>query len=149
VALGVQLVARGCGSDVAVPRQSWSRVASKHGTGWDQAQLPIRSTPLALALVSWSGRALQSTVAGWMLFCRLCSMGLTCAAVNGLWLFKNRLPPSLLQLKMNTDESPNTATSLNIRSIPTIMIYKGGQKMDAVVGAVPKANLMATIDKYL
>ncbi|GAB4815171.1 hypothetical protein N2152v2_002217 [Parachlorella kessleri] len=52
-------------------------------------------------------------------------------------------------LKMNTDESPKTATELGIRSIPTIMIYKNGQKMDAVIGAVPKKSLLQTIEKFL
>ena len=50
---------------------------------------------------------------------------------------------------MNTDESPKTATELGIRSIPTIMIYKNGQKMDAVIGAVPKKSLLQTIEKFL
>lgn len=40
-----------------------------------------------------------------------------------------------LQLKLNTDESPNVATEYGIRSIPTVMIFKNGQKMDAVIGA--------------
>lgn len=57
-----------------------------------------------------------------------------------------RLPPRLLQLKINTDESPAVATEYGIRSIPTVMIFKDGQKMDAVIGAVPKATLVQTIE---
>ena len=53
------------------------------------------------------------------------------------------------QLKLNTDESPNIATEYGIRSIPTVMIFKGGQKMDTVIGAVPKSTLTSTIEKYL
>ena len=51
--------------------------------------------------------------------------------------------------KLNTDESPQVATEYGIRSIPTVMIFKNGKKMDTVIGAVPKATLMSTIDKYL
>lgn len=58
-------------------------------------------------------------------------------------------PPLLLQLKINTDESPAVATEYGIRSIPTVMIFKDGQKMDAVIGAVPKNTLVQTIEKYL
>lgn len=52
-------------------------------------------------------------------------------------------------LKLNTDESPNTATEYGIRSIPTVMIFKGGEKKDTIIGAVPKATLATTIEKFL
>lgn len=52
-------------------------------------------------------------------------------------------------LKLNTDESPYTATEYGIRSIPTVMIFKGGEKKDTVIGAVPMSTLTATIEKYL
>ena len=39
--------------------------------------------------------------------------------------------------KLNTDENPNVS-QYGIRSIPTLMIFKGGQKVDTVVGAVQK-----------
>lgn len=51
--------------------------------------------------------------------------------------------------KLNTDENPNVASQYGIRSIPTLMLFKGGQKVDTVVGAVPKNTLSATIAKYL
>ena len=53
------------------------------------------------------------------------------------------------QVKLNTDESPSVATEYGIRSIPTVMIFKGGQKLDTVIGAVPKSTLTGTIEKYL
>jgi len=52
-------------------------------------------------------------------------------------------------VKLNTDENPNTASQYGIRSIPTLMIFKGGQRVDMVVGAVPKTTLASTIEKYL
>ena len=51
--------------------------------------------------------------------------------------------------KLNTDENPNVASQYGIRSIPTLMIFKGGQKVDTVVGAVPKATLSSTLSKHL
>ena len=51
--------------------------------------------------------------------------------------------------KLNTDENPNVASQYGIRSIPTLMIFKAGQKVDNVVGAVPKTTLSSTISKYL
>lgn len=52
-------------------------------------------------------------------------------------------------VKLNTDENPNVASQYGIRSIPTLMIFKGGQRVDMVVGAVPKTTLANTIEKYL
>ena len=51
--------------------------------------------------------------------------------------------------KLNTDENPNVASQYGIRSIPTLMVFKAGEKVDTVVGAVPKSTLSATISKYI
>lgn len=52
-------------------------------------------------------------------------------------------------VKVNTDENPSIASQYGIRSIPTLMIFKGGQRVDMVVGAVPKTTLASTLEKYL
>lgn len=54
----------------------------------------------------------------------------------------------MLQYKLNTDESPGVATEYGIRSIPTVMVFKNGQKMDTVIGAVPYSTLAQTLEKY-
>jgi thioredoxin 1 len=51
--------------------------------------------------------------------------------------------------KLNTDENPSVASQYGIRSIPTLMIFKGGEKVDTVVGAVPKNTLSGAIAKHL
>lgn len=55
----------------------------------------------------------------------------------------------LKAVKLNTDQSPKVALEYGIRSIPTVMIFKDGQKMDTVIGAVPKSTLTQTIEKYM
>ncbi|MEO0489488.1 MAG: thioredoxin [Cyanobacteria bacterium P01_A01_bin.123] len=52
-------------------------------------------------------------------------------------------------VKVNTDDNPSVASQYGIRSIPTLMIFKGGQRVDMVVGAVPKTTLANTLEKYL
>jgi thioredoxin 1 len=52
-------------------------------------------------------------------------------------------------VKVNTDENPNVASRYGIRSIPTLMIFKEGQRVDMVVGAVPKTTLASTLEKYI
>jgi thioredoxin 1 len=51
--------------------------------------------------------------------------------------------------KLNTDENPDIASRYKIMGIPTIMFFKGGQKVDQIVGAVPKPQLKAKIDSLL
>jgi thioredoxin 1 len=51
--------------------------------------------------------------------------------------------------KLDVDSNPDVSTRYGIRSIPTILFVKGGQVVDKVVGAVPKAQLQSTIEKHL
>lgn len=51
--------------------------------------------------------------------------------------------------KLNTDENPDIASKYKIMGIPTIMFFKAGQKVDQVVGAVPKPQLKAKLDSLL
>ncbi|MGQ9570581.1 MAG: thioredoxin [Thermodesulfovibrionales bacterium] len=52
-------------------------------------------------------------------------------------------------LKLNTDENPDIASRYNIMGIPTLMFFKNGNKIDAIVGAIPKQQLKAKIDYLL
>lgn len=51
--------------------------------------------------------------------------------------------------KLNTDEAPSIATQYNIRSIPTVLFFKNGERKESIIGAVPKSTLTDTIEKYL
>lgn len=52
-------------------------------------------------------------------------------------------------VKLNTDENQNVAIKYGIRSIPTLGIFKGGQVVDSVIGAVPKQFLEEKIKPHL
>ncbi|MBS1612968.1 MAG: thioredoxin [Bacteroidetes bacterium] len=51
--------------------------------------------------------------------------------------------------KVDVDNNPETAMKYGIRNIPTILFIKNGQVVDKQVGAVPKANLVAMLQKHL
>jgi len=48
--------------------------------------------------------------------------------------------------KLNIDENPELAAKFGVRSIPTLMMFKGGQVADMKVGAAPKTALSAWIN---
>lgn len=52
-------------------------------------------------------------------------------------------------VKLNTDQNPTVASHYGIRSIPTLIVFKGGRQVDTVVGAVPKTTLIKTLTQYL
>lgn len=51
--------------------------------------------------------------------------------------------------KLNTDENADIASKYKIMGIPTIMFFKDGEKVDQIVGAVPKQQIKAKIDSLL
>ena len=51
--------------------------------------------------------------------------------------------------KLNVDEAPKTASQYGVMSIPTLSIFKGGERVDNVVGALPKEALEEKIKPYI
>jgi thioredoxin 1 len=52
-------------------------------------------------------------------------------------------------VKVNTDDSVEVATQYSIRSIPTVMLFKNGQRVESIVGALPKRHFVDMIQKHL
>ena len=51
--------------------------------------------------------------------------------------------------QMNVDDNPSTPGKYGIRGIPTLIVFKGGEVVDQIVGAVPKGSIEALIKKAL
>lgn len=47
--------------------------------------------------------------------------------------------------KVNVDEQPELAQQFGIMSIPTMMVFQGGEKVNQLVGAVPKEEILALL----
>lgn len=52
-------------------------------------------------------------------------------------------------LKMNVDDNPQTPSRYGVRGIPNLILFKGGQVADQIVGAVPKGHLVKAIDRTI
>ena len=52
-------------------------------------------------------------------------------------------------IKMNVDDNPTTPGKYSIRAIPTLILFKGGEIVDQVTGAVGKTQLVAMLNKVL
>jgi len=52
-------------------------------------------------------------------------------------------------MKLNVDDSQKTAQNYNVRSIPTIILFKDGKILDTIIGLVPKQRLEDFIKKGL
>jgi thioredoxin 1 len=51
--------------------------------------------------------------------------------------------------KLNTDDSPGVASRYGIMSIPTILLFKNGEIVDRIVGAVPKKDFEKMLSMHI
>src|SRR4051794_11146382 len=57
--------------------------------------------------------------------------------------------PELRVVKLNVDENQQTAANFEVLSIPTLILFKGGQPVKKVIGAYPKRKLEAELEPAL
>ena len=51
--------------------------------------------------------------------------------------------------KLNIDENPNVPASLGVMSIPTMIVFQGGQEKKRIVGARPKASMLHELEAFI
>ena len=61
----------------------------------------------------------------------------------------NELKGKLKVVKIDVDESQDVAMRYRIQSIPTLLVFKGGEEVDRVIGAVPKPMIMGRVQKHI
>jgi len=79
----------------------------------------------------------------WATWCVPCKMiGKVLEKVEGKYEGKVKF------VKLNADEEQEIATKYQIRALPTIMVFKNGEIVEKVVGAISKGKLLKLVDKY-
>ena len=103
---------------------------------------------VSLTSASWDSEVLQSkgvvVVDFWAAWCGPCRM--VAPTIEEL---AKEYAGKIKVGKLNTDENSDIASKYKIMSIPTIMFFKDGQKVDQIVGAVPKQQIKSKIDSLL
>ena len=52
-------------------------------------------------------------------------------------------------VKLNVDDNPRTAQRFQVMSIPTLLLFKGGEAQSRIVGARPKSQILAEVEPFL
>ena len=80
----------------------------------------------------------------WAEWCRPCHMLAPTVAE-----IANDFTGKLKVVKLNVDENVNSPGRYNVRGIPTLLIFKGGEVADQLVGAVSKEHIQKILERHL
>jgi thioredoxin 2 len=113
-----------------------------------KAALSIPSGPLTLTDATFAGEversALPVLVDMWAPWCGPCRY-LT-PVIEEL---AAELAGRVRVAKMNVDENPATSARFDIRSIPALLVFKGGREVERLVGAQPKAEILRRLERLI
>jgi thioredoxin 1 len=96
---------------------------------------------------SWStvtGSPIPVLVDFWAEWCAPCR-----AIAPALEEIAKELDGKLKIVKVNVDEAPDLAGQWGVRSIPTLLVFKGGKVVDQAVGALSKAALKSRLEQFV
>ena len=128
-----------CGATNRVPRD---RVAQGLAPicGRCKTQLPLSTRPVTVTDASFSADVERSPlpvlVDAWAPWCGPCRT--LAPAIDAL---AAEMAGQVRVVKLNVDDNPQTAARFNLRSIPTLLVFKGGREVDRMVGVQPKQEI--------
>jgi thioredoxin 2 len=102
--------------------------------------LPVSAKPVTVTDASFStdveGSPLPVLVDAWAPWCGPCRM--IAPVIDEL---AAEMAGRVRVVKLNVDDNPQTAARFNLRSIPTLLVIKGGREVDRLVGVQPKQEI--------
>jgi len=108
--------------------------------------LPIELKPITVSDATFAadveGSQLLLLVDAWAVWCGPCRM--MEPIVDEL---ANEMVGRARIAKLNVDENPMTASRFGLRSIPTLLVIKGGQEVDRILGAQPKTEILKRLER--
>jgi thioredoxin len=128
-----------CGATNRVPQD---RVAQGLAPicGRCKTQLPLSARPVTVTDASFAADVERSPlpvlVDAWAPWCGPCRT--LAPAIDAL---AAEMAGQVRVAKLNVDDNPQTAARFNLRSIPTLLVFKGGREVDRMVGVQPKQEI--------
>lgn len=80
----------------------------------------------------------------WAVWCAPCR-----AIVPTLDHLSQNYKDKLKIVKLNVDEQMKTASTYGVRGIPTLLLFKGGELKETIVGALPQDKILEILSKHL
>ena len=106
------------------------------------------SNALAVTSVNFAAEVLQSPlpvlVDFWAAWCGPCR-----AVAPTVEALANEYAGKLKVVKLDVDESGDVAGQFGVQSIPTLILFKGGQPVERLIGNVPKPAIVSKIQQHL
>jgi thioredoxin 2 len=110
--------------------------------------LPIQTGPLTITDATFAAEVEQSPIPVlvdmWAPWCGPCRM-----VAPVLDELAAEMAGRVRVAKLNVDENPSTAERFNVRSIPTLLVFKGGREVDRLIGVQPKTEITRRLDRLI
>ena len=136
-----------CGVGNRVPRAKIDQ-GLEAVCGRCKAPLRVVTKPIAVTDASFSEDVERSPlpvlVDAWAAWCGPCRM--IAPIIDEL---ATEMAGRVRVVKLNVDENPATAARFDLRSIPTLLVFKAGREVDRIVGVQPKSEISRRLEPLL